>query len=452
MTSQIKVRVADQNAVKVVSSFKSPKGITISDISGIDVTGAINKSLLEYNSLTGKWVVTNSIDGNVNPAIKIKRSTSSSIVPTLSSGELGITVGVGTVGNIGGRLWIGDNLGNSVQIGGQYYVQILDHEPGVLTPNSSIIVNENSYIDYLNILNDVIVGGGLTANGLKINGNIYNSGITTITQRATIGGVGITSNIISTKPGYGDVLYIDPNPDGLDNSGTVIIKGNLQVDGQSSVVNSTTLSTNEIIVNLGDPTSIRTIKGNISIGSSIFTLDSVVGINTGDVVSDVTGLPVSTVSRTVTTFNTINKTITIAGSTTVGITSSSQLTITHGYDTNTDRGISFTYNNSSIGIGITANTLGYFGFVDSNKKWTYIPDATITNGVVSGTKGYLDIKGIYYQSTDISQYGISYFDSDGFLNSTTSPSAGITTSNYILTTQPGTNVPVWTSALDGGGY
>jgi hypothetical protein len=48
--------------------------------------------------------------------------------------------------------------------------------------------------------------------------------------------------------------------------------------------------------------------------------------------------------------------------------------------------------------------------------------------------------------------GVVYFDNTGLMNSTTSPGSGITTSNYILTTQPGTNVPVWTSTIDGGEY
>ncbi len=73
-------------------------------------------------------------------------------------------------------------------------------------------------------------------------------------------------------------------------------------------------------------------------------------------------------------------------------------------------------------------------------------------GYVSGTKGYLDIKGIYYQLEDTSTNGVVYFDNTGLMNSTTSPGSGITTSNYILTTQPGTNVPVWTSTIDGGEY
>lgn len=438
MTSQIRVRVADQNAIKVVGSLG--QYTTFNSLDGLDTSGAINNSLLRYNSTTGKWVVTNEVDGQVNPKIKIKRSNSSSTAPSLQYGELGVNVGVGTAGNVGGRLFIGDNNGNTVQVGGEYYVSLLDHEPGILTANSAIIVNQNKQID------SFIVGIQTVKTKLIVEGTSQFIG------EAVFGGVGISSNIISSKPGYGDVLYIDPNPGGLDAGGTVIIKGNLQVDGESSIVNSSTMNTNEIIFNLGEPTSLRTVKGDVAIGSTIITLDSVVGINTGDLVSNVTGLPVSNADRTIVNYSTINKTISIVGVTTAGISSSTEMVITHAYDTNTDRGISFNYNNSSIGIGLTANKKGYFGFADSTKKWVYIPDATVTNGVVTGEKGFLDIKGIYYQPADIDQYGITYFDSDGFLNNTGSPGTGISTSNYILTTQLGTNVPVWTDTLDGGSY
>lgn len=450
MTSEIKIRIADQNAIKVVGSLKN--FTTISDIPGINVSGAIDRSLLEYDTTTQNWIVTNEIDGNINPTIKIKRTTSSITPPVLQYGELGVSVGVGTAGNTGGRFWIGNNSGSTVQVGGEYYVSILDHSPGVLESNSGVIVNENKYIDYWNVINGVVVGGGITVGqGIIVGGGITASALT-ISGEIVAGSVGISSNVISTKPGSGDILYIDPNANGLNSGGTVIIKGNLQIDGDSSIINSTTMSSNEIIFNLGDVTSIKTVVGNISVGSSIFTLDSVVGINTGDLVSNIIGLNPLNVNRTVTSYSTVNKTITISGITTAGISSGAQMTITHSYDTNTDRGISFEYNDSASGIGYTVNRKGFFGYDDSTKKWTYIPETTITNGVVSGTRGYIDIRGIYLQPSDVNQYGIPYLDSDGFINQTVSPGSGISTSNYILTTSPGTNIPTWTSTIDGGGY
>ena len=103
----------------------------------------------------------------------------------------------------------------------------------------------------------------------------------------------------------------------------------------------------------------------------------------------------------------------------------------------------------NTGVG-TANTkLGFFGYDDSTGKWTFIPDATDTNSVVTGTKGYLDIKGIYYQSGDFATSGVVYFDANGLQNSTVAPASGINTSYHVLTTTEA-GVPTWTDTLDGG--
>ena len=40
--------------------------------------------------------------------------------------------------------------------------------------------------------------------------------------------IGISSNVIRTRSGGGNTLFIDPYPDGLDSDGMVIIKGSLQ--------------------------------------------------------------------------------------------------------------------------------------------------------------------------------------------------------------------------------
>ena len=51
--------------------------------------------------------------------IRVKRSTGTSAPGTLNFGELGLTVGVGTHGNKGGRVFAGDNSSNPQEIGGR---------------------------------------------------------------------------------------------------------------------------------------------------------------------------------------------------------------------------------------------------------------------------------------------------------------------------------------------
>ena len=267
---------------------------------------------------------------------------------------------------------------------------------------------------------------------LSVVGIITHVGKMVNTGGIEIDSVGISSNIIATRPGSGDQLFIDPFPAGGSNEGTVIIKGDLQVDGTTTTVNSTTATVNDPIMRVGDVTSTRTVMATVSSGANTITVDSVTGLNPDDVVA-ATGIPNNT---TISSINTGTKVITLSANTTAGITTTTQLTVTHAKDTNTDRGISFNYN---TGTGVANNKLGFFGMDDSqvgangSRVWTYVPDATNTAEVISGTKGYLDIKGIYYRSGDFSTHGITYFDSTGLQNSTTAPSAATFTSTQLLT-------------------
>ena len=293
----------------------------------------------------------------------------------------------------------------------------------------------------------IFTEGGLgVEKNVNIGGNLNVTGISTFASKIVVTGgveidnIGISSNVIATRQGGGNQLFIDPYPDGLSNEGTVIIKGDLQVDGTTTTVNSTSATVNDAIMKVGDVTSVRTVLTTVGSGSSTIVIDSVVGINTGDVVTGSSSIPNnSTVHSYVTPAGGVGLgTIFISNNTTAGIVTTTQLTITHAFDTNTDRGISFNYNTATG----TANTkVGFFGYNDSSgensnapaRAFTYIPDATVSNEVVTGTRGNLDIKGIYYQSGDFSTHGVVYFDSDGLQNSTTAPSAATITSTQLLT-------------------
>jgi hypothetical protein len=175
----------------------------------------------------------------------------------------------------------------------------------------------------------------------------------------------------------------------------------------------------------------------VTAGVSTVTLDSVVGINTGDQLA-ATGIDASGIA-TVTAYNTSTKVVTFTG-TAVGVAVTSQVTVTHAFDTNTDRGISFQYNLSS---GTANNKIGFFGYNDSAgegssapaRAWTYIPDSTITGNTVAGTRGNLDIKGIYYQTGDYNTHGVVFFDANGLQTSSNTPTDAVNTrtSTQVLT-------------------
>ena len=314
--------------------------------------------------------------------------------------------------------------------------------------------SEDSSIEYDEDGTDLIQ---VTGKGWVYN-NVPVEIITPPTGEFIVDNIGISSNVIRSKSGANNTIFIDPYPDGLDSDGMVVIKGSLQVDGTTTTVNSTNTSLNDPIMNIGDVTSKRTVVAIVGSGTSAITLDSIVGINTGDTISG-TGLP----GAGTTTIHSYSSsagvsTVFIDGQTTAGIGTNSQLTVVHGFDTNTDRGITFNYN---TGTGVGNNKTGFFGYNDSTgetsnapeRSFTYIPDATNTGNVVSGLRGFLDIKGLYFQHHDFatSGNGILYFDSQGKSVVSAGTTAGITTSNFILTTDA-SGVPKWTTTIDGGQF
>ena len=406
---------------------------------------------------------------------------------------MGYVTGIGSYGGTNqykDRIFVGDDGSNVFPVGGHYYTSMMEHTPGSVagvsnTRNSDggivAVLDNNRKVDQwnvdnlrmdgnvisstdtdgnvifdpngtgeVNIVDDTFLSFGTDkdvkfeydedgTDRLLVSGKevMFNTPLN-VSTHSQFGKIKIDSNIISTVSGAGDKLFIDPFPDGLSNQGDVIIKGNLQVDGTTTSVNSTNVTVNDPIFTIGDVTSERTVMQSVATGISTIILDSVVGINTGDIISGNAALPNSGLT-TVTTYDVGAKMITVEGSTTAGITTTSQLTVTHAFDTNTDRGIAFNYN---TGIGTANSKTGFFGYVDQDtntassapaNSWTYVPDATVTGSLVNGTRGFLDIKGIYYQTADYNTHGAVYFDENGLQTSTNNPASPIITSKQILT-------------------
>ena len=409
------------------------------------------------------------------------------------------------------RVFLGDDGTNVNPVGGFYYTSMMEHTPGALagvtnTRNSDggivAILDNNRKIDVWNVDNltldantlsstnnngDIIFnpngsgevmipddtflgfGGGTDGTGtadakieydengtdeLRFSGSnvrFTSSKVTVDDQlivggNSTLGNIRIEDNIIASLAGQGNKIFIDPYPDGLSNEGDVIIKGNLQVDGTTTTVNSTQTTVNDPIMMVGDTTSTRTVMTAVSSGDSEVIVDQVTGIAVNDTLLHA-GFSASGIT-TVTAINTGTKTLTFQGTAVAGISTQTEITVVHATDTNTDRGLGFTYN---TGIGTANSTDGFFGLDDSSiasstagtgnhgthgddsRRWTYVPDATISASVVTGTKGFLDIKGIYYQSGDFASGGVVWFDDTGLQRSTNSPQTPVITSKQVLT-------------------
>ena len=277
---------------------------------------------------------------------------------------------------------------------------------------------------------NVVVGGDIIVGG----GN------------AKFGNIRIEDNIIASLAGADNTIFIDPYPDGLSNEGNVIIKGNLQVDGTTTTVNSTQTTVNDPIMMVGDTTSTRTVMVTVQSGVSTVIVDQVAGIAVNDTLLH-SSFSASGIT-TVTAINSGNNMLTFQGTTVAGISTQTTFSVVHATDTNTDRGLGFTYN---TGIGTANSTDGFFGLDDSSiasstagvgnhgthgddsRRWTYVPDATISASVVTGTKGFLDIKGIYYQSGNFASGGVVWFDDTGLQRSTNAPASPTITSKQVLT-------------------
>lgn len=87
--------------------------------------------------------------------IRIKRSTGQSAPGVLRTGELAYSAGAGLYNNGGDRLYFGkgddgNGIATTVEvIGGAYFANLLDHQPGALTASSAIVTDADNKIDQL---------------------------------------------------------------------------------------------------------------------------------------------------------------------------------------------------------------------------------------------------------------------------------------------------------------
>lgn len=209
-------------------------GVIIDNIAGIDTTGAVSGDLLIYNAISDAWEANHVldenqiIDGKFYPSdsahglILTRRSGTSGEPPYLRSGEMAYSWLVDSAtdgfGNGGQRLYIGVGADSTYPngtvraeslevIGGTYFTNLLNHQAGINTANSALIVDSNGRIDSL--LVDELTAINLTA-----------TGVTTL-DSASIGPLTVRNNAVFDSD--------------------VRISGNLIVDGDTTFVLDVTL-------------------------------------------------------------------------------------------------------------------------------------------------------------------------------------------------------------------
>ena len=327
-----------------------------------------------------------------------------------------------------------------------------------LRVDDSVILGTDS-TDALTVNSTTVFQNGVTFNGTTtITGNTAQTGEITIDQ------LKLDGNVLSTTSGT--ELIIDPFPAGGDADGLVIIKGDLQIDGTTTTVNSANMSVNDPTIELGDPTTAITVTTNATSGATDIIVDRVEGFTNGD---SVTGTNIAG-GTTISSINTGASTLTLSAAITGNIAAGQALTVTRAADDALDRGVKVHY------YGGSGAKFGFFGYdrtggADGLGAWTFIEDASDTNTVfgVNGNRGTV-VLGDLELDTDLEvQYGgtgASTFTTNGIVYgqgaspmqvtaaaNMVSPGTGsdATTSFQVLTVTSA-GVPVWTNTIDGGTF
>lgn len=222
-----------------------------------------------------------------------------------------------------------------------------------------------------------------------LSGSVSIDGSANVTLTATIGadaitlGTDTTGNYVATIAGTANQIT---------------------VSGSGSETAAVTLSLPQDIASSSSPTFAGlTLSGDLALNGSDITTTSTgtaTVFNTNATTLNLGGAA-TTVSIGAGTGNTtVNNNLTVTGNLTVnGVTTTVNSTtittddviITLGGDTapgsndNKDRGIEFRWHNG------TAAKVGFFGYDESTGKFTFIPDATNSSEVFSGTKGTIDV-------------------------------------------------------------
>ena len=303
-------------------------------------------------------------------------------------------------------------------------------------------------------------------NGVTFNGTTTISGTTSQTGQIEIDNLRLDGNTLSTINSVQE-LIIDPDPT-TDAGGLVVIKGDLQIDGTTTTVNSASMSVNDPTIELGDPTTPVTLTAEAAGGQAIIVVDAVDQLQVGDsVTSSVAGIPSNTVINSI---NTGTKAVTLSNNLSQTMAVGSVLVTLSGADDQLDRGVKIHYNSSGT------NIFGFFGYdrtggADGTGAWTFIENATDNNTVfgVTGNRGTVVIGDLELDTdlqVEFGGTGVSTFTTNGivFGNGTSpmsvtaaanmgAPGTGsdVTTSYQVLTVTSA-GVPVWTNTIDGGTF
>lgn len=281
----------------------------------------------------------------VNTRLQVRRGTASgwtSANPTLYAGEIGYETDSGRfkIGD-GTTTWTSLDYNSVVPTGflagSGISVSVAADGSTVTYSLSDPTIQISDITDFVDGVNDRVAD--LLTAGSNIQLTYTDSGNDTSTLQISVTGVSLSghthtlSAITDVTASATEVNYIDGSVPGTGVAGKAVV-----LDNSLNITNLGNVST----------TGTLTVGGNLIVNGSTTTVNS--------------------------TTTTVDDPIFTLGGDTAPIS-----------DDNKDRGIEFRYYNGSAKVG-------FFGYDDSTGKFTFIPDATNSSEVFSGTTGEIDAK------------------------------------------------------------
>ena len=428
-----------------------------------DGSGNFSSNVITANSFVGPLTgaVTGDVTGNADTATAWETARNLSLTgdatATLSSVD-----GTAAVSAALTLATVNSNVGS---FGGTTAIPVLTvNAKGLVTAASTVNVatvlniadaESTPGTDVINLLSDTLVFTGATG----------------ITTTVTNNDVDIDLDDTAVTPGsYGSGTAI-PNftvdqQGRLTNAGSTSVATVLNITGDSgSDAVALLTETLDIEGGTGVTTTVSNNKASIAIGQPVGTGDNVTfnNVTVGGTLSsdDITATTLTASGHVIVSGNlTVNGTTTTVNSTTVTI---DDPLFTLAGDTAPssndalDKGIEFRWHND------TAAKLGFFGFDESTEEFTYIPDATNTNNVMSGTKGTANFGTLKLDNalavpyggtgrTTATSNGILYGNGTGTMGVTAAGTWDNTHSVGQLLSVNSSGTPTWTNTIDGGTF
>ena len=379
--------------------------------------------------------------------IKIKTSSGLGKPATAKIGELSYSYAAGAYNTLGDKLFIGvgpiDGNGDaSAQevIGGKYFTNLLDHQPGVLTASSGLIVDANKALDEIIVGNSTTVGGGIKLNEGTNNGtdNIIIKAPNTLAASYTLTlppDDGTTGQFLKTD-GSGVLSFATVTTDftitGDTGSDNFVTGETLDFEGNSQVV--TAVSANKVSFSIANAsigttqltdanvTNVKLANSTITLGSSTLTLGS-----TTTAVAGLTQVDVDNIRVDANTISTTNGN----GDLTLSPNGTGTVKVPSGYK---DR------------AGFTTDSLATKEYVDATSQGLDVKNSVVAATTVNLSATYANGTAgvgatLTYGSAVTTLDGVTLTDGDRILvkNQTTQSENGI----YVRTSST-----VWTRSID----